>query len=105
MTLEKIKEILESTGLPVTYTAWPERQAPPMPYICYLTAYTNNFAADGVVYQQIFHVQIEPYTRRKDPKAEKLVENATLERGQYWNKSEERMNTDKCKDINNVSEV
>lgn len=99
MILEKIKEILESTGLPVTYMAWPERQAPPVPYICYLIPYTNNFAADGVVYQQIFHVQIELYTRRKDPKAEKLVENALMESGLYWDKSEERIDTEKCYEI------
>ena len=39
MTLENLYQLLESTGLPVVYRAWPIGGAPELPYICYLAAY------------------------------------------------------------------
>ena len=51
MSLEEIKKLLETTGLPVAYRAFPVGNAPPLPFICYLFASTNNFNADDVVYQ------------------------------------------------------
>ena len=38
MTLAQLKDLLMSTGLPVTYRAWPEAAAPPLPFLCYLEA-------------------------------------------------------------------
>ena len=86
MTLENLYQLLESTGLPVVYRAWPIGGAPELPYICYLAAYSNNFSADGVVYQPIDHVQIELYTKDKNPEAEGMVESALS--SLFWEKSE-----------------
>lgn len=60
----------------MVYRAWPIKGAPELPYICYIVAYSNNFSADGVVYQPIDHVQIELYTKDKNPEAEDRVESA-----------------------------
>ena len=49
MTQEGLYQLLESTGLPVVYRAWPIDGAPELPYICYLAAYSNNISADCVV--------------------------------------------------------
>ena len=49
MSLEEIKKLLETTGLPVAYRAFPVGNAPPLPFICYLFSSTNNFNADDVV--------------------------------------------------------
>lgn len=97
MTLQSLKSILETTGLPVTYRAWPEGEAPPLPFLCYLVAYSNNFGADNRVYRKINHVQVELYTKQKDPDAEDKVENALS--SFYWEKTEEYIDTERCYQI------
>lgn len=97
MTLENLYQLLESTGLPVVYREWPIDGAPELPYICYLTTYSNNFSADGVVYQPIDHVQIELYTKDKNPEAEGRVENALS--SLFWDKSETYIDTEQCYQI------
>lgn len=94
MTLGELKELLESTGMPVTYRAWPEKAAPPLPYIVWLTPYTNNFAADGRAYLVAHHVQIELYTKLKDPEAEGKVELALS--SLFWEKTETYIDTERC---------
>lgn len=97
MTLEKLKDILKSSGLPVVYRAWQEGSAPLLPYICYLVAYSNNFAADGSVYANINHIQIELYTKIKEPDTEKKVEQALF--NFVWEKTETYIESEKCYQI------
>lgn len=97
MSLSDIKNLLASTGLPVTYRAWPEKEAPPMPYLCYLAAYSNNFGADDRVYHKISHIQVELYTKQKDQEAEDRVEAALS--SLYWEKTEEYLDTERCYQI------
>lgn len=97
MTLPEIKTMLDTTGLPVTYRAWPIDEAPPMPYICYLVAFSNNFGADNVVYWPINHLQIELYTELKDPESEGKVEAALS--SLYWEKTETYIDEEKCYQI------
>lgn len=97
MSLEELRAILETTGLPVTYRAWPEKEAPPLPFICYLVAYSNNFGADNRVYRKINHIQVELYTKQKDPDTEDKVENALS--SFYWDKTEEYIDTERCYQI------
>lgn len=97
MTLDGLHSLLKSTGMPVTYRAWPENDAPPLPYICYLVAYSNNFGADNRVYWKINHIQVELYTKLKDQEAEDRVENALS--SLYWEKTEEYIETERCYQI------
>ena len=97
MTLQKLDALLKTTGLPVTYRAWPEKKAPPLPFICYLAAYSNNFSADGSVYYKINHIQIELYTRLKDPNTEDKVEQALS--SLFWEKTETYIDTENCYQI------
>lgn len=97
MELKEIDGLLKSTGLPVTYYAWPEKAAPPLPYICYLVAYSNNFSADGSVYLPINHIQIELYTRLKEPMTEGKVEQALS--SLFWEKTETYIDTEGCYQI------
>lgn len=97
MELKEIEEILETTGLPVTYYAWPEKAAPPLPYICYLATYSNNFSADGFVYIPINHIQIELYTKLKEPATEDKVEQALS--SLFWEKTETYIDTERCYQI------
>lgn len=97
MTLEDLNNLLKTTGLPVTYRSWPESQAPDLPYICYLFSYSNNFGADNVVYSPISHIQIELYTKLKDPISEGKVETALS--SFYWGKTEEYIDDEQCYQI------
>lgn len=88
MTLAEITTILEGTKLPVTYNAWPVGNAPSLPWIAYIEAGSDNFAADGIAYGLIKNIDVELYTATKDPTSEALVEKALTDAGIFWNKTE-----------------
>ena len=71
--------------------------APPLPFVCYLFASTNNFNADDAVYQVINRITIELYTESKDPEAENAVETALKDL--CWEKSEEYLDDEQCYEI------
>lgn len=76
MTLVELKQILNETGYPVTYshfTPTPNNSVPDPPYICYLETPSSNMFADDEVYQEIENVRIELYTVKKDRTAEGKV--------------------------------
>lgn len=97
MTLTELTDLLKSTGIPVTYYAWPENQAPQLPFICYLTPGSNNFAADGMVYYPVTQVNVELYTKIKSPETEAKVEEALA--SIFWDKSETYIDSEKCYQI------
>ena len=103
MTLQEFRKILETSGLPVTYRAWPENEAPPLPYLCYYDSGSNNFAADGVVYFSVSRITVELYTELKDVAAEGRVEQALS--SFYWEKTEEYIDSEKCYQIMYEMEV
>lgn len=92
MSNEELKKLLEITGMPVAYRDFKESQK--MPFICYFETGTNNFAADGKVYFSSRDIQIELYTRHKDSKAEKKVEDVLSEI--FWQKKQEYIDSEKC---------
>lgn len=97
MTLQELAALLETTGLPVAYRAFPVGQAPPLPYLCYLCTGTNNFDADDRVYQVFQGVDVELYTETKRPDLESAVETALS--GLGWEKTEEYLDDEKCYQI------
>lgn len=97
MTLREIEELLRKTGLPVAYRAFPEKQAPPLPYICYLVLNDNNFAADGKVYFSTKNIRIELYTISKSEETEKKVEEVLS--SFYFEKEEVYIEKEKCYQI------
>lgn len=96
-TLESIKALLESTGLPVAYRAFPEGAAPELPFLCYLVNGSRNLFADGGVYLEVDLIQIELYTKEKDPMAEDKVEKALSYFN--WEKTETYIDSEKCYQI------
>lgn len=97
MTLEELKELLKTTGLPVAYRSFPENEAPPLPFICFLVANSNNFIADGIVYQKTDHILVELYTKQKDVESEGRVEQVLS--SFVWEKTETYIDDEKCYQI------
>lgn len=86
MSGENLKRQLESSGLPVTWRAWPIGCAPELPWVAYYFSRSDNFMADGIVYAQSSRYMVELYCRRKDPEAEARLEAALSPFA--WEKSE-----------------
>lgn len=95
--LEEFKKMLGKSGFPVAYHSFPKGEAPGMPYIVYMTPYSNNFKADGKVYSSSRHLQVELYTQFKDAGAEEKVEEA-LE-AFYYRKSETDIDSESCHEV------
>lgn len=94
MTLEGLKEALEKTGLPVVYGAFPEKDAPSLPVICYLETDSVNFYADGVVYYSESGVQVELYLKYRSFLVESKVEKAL--KAFAWEKSVDYLSSERC---------
>lgn len=86
MTLAEFAQILESTGLPVAYQAFEAESCPDMPFITYQETGSNNFGADGVVYQPIKRMQVDLFTSKKDITAENKLEAAFQNAVIFWQK-------------------
>ena len=94
MTLAELKERLEVTGLPVTYRAWEEGQAPSLPFLCYRSTGTDTLPADGGVYHSWESIRVELYTRLRDLSLESKVEEAL--RGFAWTRTEIYIDSERC---------
>ena len=96
MTLQELKTAL-SAVLPdkVIYNAWPIGEAPPLPYICYYSTGSDNFAADNVVYDSQRPVRIELYTKQKDLATEAALEAKLGLSGLYWTRDESYIDDEK----------
>ena len=86
--------MLESTGLPVAYREWPEKEAPELPHICYLAVDANPTFADGRVYYSFDDVRVELYIKLRDPVVEGKVEAALADF--HWKKNATYLDTEKC---------
>ena len=64
--MDKLLDILKSTGFPYAYDHFAEGEAPDPPFLCYLLPGSDNFSADGKVYYRISEVRVELYTDQKD---------------------------------------
>ena len=84
MTLQEFGDLLATSGMPVTYLSFPADNCPDMPFVTFQEVGSNNFAADGKVYQRIRSMQVDLWTSGKDPEAEERLENALSD--YFWNK-------------------
>lgn len=86
-----IQETLQSTGLPCAYVRFKETGKSPMvpPYIVYIGNGQDVFEADNTHYWRENNYQIEYYFTEKDEENETAIENALLENGFLYDKSED----------------
>lgn len=99
MTIAQVKTMLESIqgfNDKVAYHSFPVGDAPELPFICFLETGTNNFSADGIVYEEIHQVQIELYAIHRDLVSEALIDAKLTENNIYYNKNILYLDDEKC---------
>ena len=96
MTLSEFTAILKTTELPVAYLAFLADNCPAMPFITYPETGSNNFGADGKVFQKVRTMQIDLFTKQKSPETEELLEDVLDEAGIFWNKVQTVEDTESC---------
>lgn len=96
MNLQEFKGILDASGMPVAYLAFPADQCPAMPFITFQETGSNNFGADGKVLQKIKMMQVDLFTKKKQPAAEEALESALDEAEIFWNKFQTIDDNESC---------
>ena len=102
MTLAELTTILTGiTGFSnkVAYRAFPENEAPALPFICYFVTGSDNTIADNRVFVPHQNVTIELYTRNKDVTSEELLESALNNASIPWEKFEDYISSEHCYQI------
>lgn len=97
MTLAELYTILDR-AFPnkVAYSAFPEKEAPEMPFLCIVETSTDNFGADNKVFHKRHNVDIELYTKIKDLNTELLLENTLDAVPIFYNASDTYLDDEKC---------
>ena len=97
MTLDGLYTLLNTSfSGKVAYNAFPENEAPVMPFICIVATNTDNFGADNQVFFKRQKVDIELYTKAKDPTTEGTLEGVLDRAGLFYNASDTYLDDEKC---------
>ena len=105
MTHNEIVAMLEEAGLPLAYDHFAEGESPDPPFLVFLFPSSDNFSADGIVYQRIDALHIELYTDRKQPDVESALEAVLDRHGVFYNKSEVWIETERLYEVLYSTEV
>ena len=97
MTLQELKAALQGLGMPVAYGEFKTPTEPP--FITYQFTLSADLQADNQNYQEISGIDIELYTRYKDPTAEALVETMLKTNRIPYQKSEIKIEAEKLIEI------
>ena len=84
-----LTEIKTTYNVPFTYYAFPENEAPLLPFITFYYPSSSNIDADNSVYQRVNALTIELYTNDKDFALEENVESIFNSYELVWDKSED----------------
>lgn len=94
-----VKDIADSAGCKFTYYQWPEGSAPNPPYVVFYLPGSDNFGADGKVYQKITELNIEFYTDEKDFEKESVIEQKLADYGIFYEKNESYIDSEKLYEV------
>lgn len=96
MTMKEIATMIGSIGLPFAYDHFTDEDTPGgPPFICFLFPNSDNFSADGIVYQKFKTLNIELYTNEKEPDYEEDVEDALDAAGLFYQSDETYLESEK----------
>ena len=82
-----IYDTLQSTNLPCAYSHFRKKQEPP--YIVYIGNGQETFEADNTHYWKTNSYQVEYYFTEKNEQNEAVIEEALLDNGYLYEKSED----------------
>ena len=99
MTYFKVVTMMEEMGLPFAYDHFAEGESPDPPFLVFLFPRSDNFSADGIVYQKIDALHVELYTDKKDPEAETQIEAVLTGHGLFYEKSEVWIESEKLYEV------
>jgi hypothetical protein len=99
MTYGEVMAMAEETGLPFAYHHFAEGESPDPPFLLFLFPYSDNFGADGMVYQKIDELHFELYTDKKDPETEEIIEAVLDEHGIFYDKTEVWIESEKLYEV------
>lgn len=99
MSLAELAALLQ--GIPgfsgkVAYYAFPENDAPALPFIVYEETGSNNVVADNVVYSKRKNINIELYTEFKSEETEAALEDMLQAVELVWTKDEDYLDSERC---------
>lgn len=99
MTAKQLSNILET--IPgfvdrVAMNAFPEGEAPELPWIVYRQTSANRLLADNRVYYNSPVFVIELYTDFKSPETEAALESALASAELIWTKDEDYLDSERC---------
>ena len=97
--MEELILIMNEIGYPYAYDHFAEGEGPDPPFICYLIPGSDNFSADGKVYQKIDEVHIELYTDKKDLSVEDKVTAVLDDHGIFYDQSETWIPSEKLYEV------
>ena len=99
MTAQQLSCILETIpGIygRVAMNAFPEGEAPELPWIVYRQTSANRLLADNRVYYSSPVFVIELYTEIKSPETEAALESALASAELIWTKDEDYLDSERC---------
>ena len=105
MTYDEIAAMVEEIGLPNAYDHYAEGESPDPPFVLFLMPGTDNFMADGEVYEQVTEVSIELYTDLKMPPLEERVEDILRTNEIPWDKTEVWIEDERMYEVRYALEV
>ncbi len=99
MTYQELYSGLKSLGYPVAYSRFAEGDAPEPPFIVYMLDSTDNFGADGVVYQEQKYINIEAYSKTKDLQLEQSISDFLTQNNIFFEKEEYYIESEKMIEV------
>lgn len=84
----EIEKMLEQMNVPFRYFLFEEKEAVEPPFLVWYLPESNNFFADGIVYEKIARLNLELYTDQKDFELEERLESLLETEDMAWNKTE-----------------
>ena len=105
MTYDEVVSMLRKTELPLAYDHFIEGEAPAPPFLIFLFPKSNNFSADGKVYQRIDELNVELYTDLKQPELEARLEAIFDSHELFYEKTEVWLPEEKLYEVLYATEI